>query len=211
MNFQPLGEILYYVHTIKDTISIPPSRFGEDISKAAISILRARYERTIDKQLGIILALFDVREISDGFILPGDPSTHHNVSFDILSFNLEVGEVVTGEVSELVDFGCFVRLGPIDGLVHMSQITNDFINYDRKSGSFVSRNTGKSLKKGDIVYAKVSTISLKNNIKDTKIALTMRPDGLGKYEWLKDTGSKDKKAKETKGKQQHSKPQAAKK
>ena len=61
------------MHTIKDTISIPPSRFGEDISKAAISILRARYERTIDKQLGIILALFDVREISDGFILPGDP------------------------------------------------------------------------------------------------------------------------------------------
>ena len=178
---------------MKDTINIPPSLFGEDLNKAALSILRTKYERTINKQYGIILALFDVRDISDGFILPGDPSTHHNVSFDILSFNLDVGEIVTGEVSELVDFGCFVRLGPIDGLVHMSQITNDFINYDRKSGSFVSRNTGKNLKKGDIIYAKVSTISLKNNIKDTKIALTMRPDGLGKYEWLKESVSKEKK------------------
>ncbi len=197
------------MHTIKDTINIPPSLFGEDINKAAISILRSKYERTIDKQLGLILALFDVRNISDGFILPGDPSTHHTVTFDILSFNLDVGEIVTGEISELVDFGCFVRLGPIDGLVHMSQITNDFINYDRKSGSFISRNTGKNLKKGDIVYAKVSTISLKNNIKDTKIALTMRPDGLGKAEWLKEPLSKDKKVQGQRQKP-HGKPGAKK-
>ncbi len=184
---------MYYIHTIKDTISIPPSNFGEDIQTTATQILRSKYERTIDKELGIILALFDVKDISDGFILPGDPSTHHNVRFNLLTFNLDVGEVVTGEVSELVDFGCFVRLGPIDGLVHMSQITNDFINYDRKSSAFVSRTSGKNLKKGDVVYAKVSTISLKNNIKDTKIALTMRPDGLGKFEWLKEPQTKDKK------------------
>ncbi len=177
---------MYYVHTIKDTISIPPTHFGEDINKAAKEILRARYERTLDKQMGIIIALFDVRDISDGAVLPGDPATHHTVTFDLLTFNLDVGEIVVGEVSELVDFGCFVRLGPIDGLVHMSQITNDYINYDRKTGTFVLKNSGRSLKKGDAVYAKVSTISLKNNIKDTKIALTMRPEGLGKPEWMKE-------------------------
>ncbi|MEM0201289.1 MAG: DNA-directed RNA polymerase [Candidatus Micrarchaeaceae archaeon] len=184
---------MYYTHTIKDTISIPPSNFGEDIQTTATQILRSKYERTIDKELGIILALFNVKDISDGFILPGDPSTHHNVTFNLLTFNLDVGEIVMGEVSELVDFGCFVRLGPIDGLVHMSQITNDFINYDRKSSAFVSRTSGKNLKKGDVVYAKVSTISLKTNIKDTKIALTMRPDGLGKFEWLKEPQTKEKK------------------
>ncbi len=197
---------MYYIHTIKDTISIPPSNFGEDIQTTATQILRSKYERTIDKELGIILALFDVKDISDGFILPGDPSTHHNVRFNLLTFNLDVGEVVTGEVSELVDFGCFVRLGPIDGLVHMSQITNDFINYDRKSSAFVSRTSGKNLKKGDTVYAKVSTISLKNNIKDTKIALTMRPDGLGKLEWLKEPQTKDKKQIK-----KHTKPRPGKK
>ena len=174
---------MYYINTIKDTISIPPKYFGEDIKKSAESILRAKYERIIDRDLGIILALYNVRNISDGFLTPGDPSTHNDVTFDILTFSLEVDEVVAGEVSELVDFGCFVRLGPIEGLVHLSQITSDVITYDRKNGVFSSRNTGKSLKKGDLVYTKVSTISLKNNIKDTKIALTMRPDGLGKPEW----------------------------
>jgi DNA-directed RNA polymerase subunit E' len=180
------GEELYYIHTIKDTISIAPKYFGSDLRKSAEEILRARYERTIDKELGIILALYDVRDISDGYLAPGDPSTHNDVTFDVLTFSLEVDEIMAGAVSELVYFGCFVRLGPIEGLVHLSQITSDFISYDRKAGVFSSRNTGKTLKKGDMVYTKVSTISLKNSIKDTKIALTMRPDGLGKPEWLKE-------------------------
>ncbi|HUB92686.1 MAG TPA: DNA-directed RNA polymerase [Candidatus Saccharimonadales bacterium] len=177
---------MFYVYTIKDTISIPPAHFGEDLNKAAETILRKRHERLLEKDVGIVLAVFNVRNISDGFIMPGDPSTHHDVTFDMLAFNLDVGEILMGEVSELVDFGCFVRLGPIDGLVHLSQITNDFITHDRKAGTFVLRNSGRTLKKGDVVYVKVSTISLKNNIKDTKIALTMRPDGLGKYEWAKE-------------------------
>ncbi len=175
---------MYYINTIEDTISIPPKYFGQDLEKTSLEVLRAKYERTLDKDLGIILAVFNVRDISDGNIMPGDPSTHHNLRFDALSFNLGIDEIVVGEVSELADFGCFVRLGPIDGLVHLSQITSDFITYDKKATAFVSKNSGKSLKKGDTVYAKVSSISIKANIKDAKIALTMRPDGLGKPEWL---------------------------
>ena len=177
---------MYYIHTIEDTINILPINFGQDVNKTALEALRTKYERTLDKELGIIIAVFNVRDVSDGFIMPGDPSTHHNVTFDILVFNLEIDEIVVGEVSELADFGCFVRLGPIDGLVHLSQITSDFITYDKKASAFVSKNTGRSLKKGDKVYAKVSSISIKSGLKDAKIALTMRPDGLGKPEWAKE-------------------------
>ncbi|MDE1851584.1 MAG: DNA-directed RNA polymerase [Candidatus Micrarchaeota archaeon] len=177
---------MHYVHTIEDTISIPPRYFGKDIKKTAEEILRLKYERTLDKDMGVMLAVFNVRDVSDGNLMPGDPSTHHSVTFDVLTFSLEIEEVVVGEVSELAEFGCFVRLGPIDGLVHLSQITSDFITFDRKSGTFTSKNTKRSLKKGDMVYAKVSSISMKSNLKDTKIALTMRPDGLGRPEWLKE-------------------------
>jgi len=196
------GEYLYYKYTIKDTISIPPSYFGEDLNKVATGLLRQKYERTLDKDMGIILAVYNVRDISDGYLLPGDPSTHHSLTFDALTFKLEVEEVVVGEVSELVEFGCFVRVGPLEGLVHLSQITSDFISFDRKSGVLSSRNTGKLLKKGDVVYAKVSTISWKSNIKDTKIALTMRPEGLGKEEWLleEEKPAKEKKEKKVKKK-----------
>ncbi len=175
---------MYYLHTIRDTVSLPPEFFGKEIDNAVEEILRNKYERTVDKDLGVILVVYNIRDVSDGRILPGDPSTHHEVTFDALTFNLEVDEVVSGEVTELVDFGSFVRIGPVDGLVHMSQITSDFINYDRKAGTFNSKTTGRSLKKGDLVYAKVTTISIKNSVKESKIALTMRPDGLGKLDWI---------------------------
>jgi len=175
---------VYYTYTIKDTIGIPPEYFSTDVQESAKEMLRKKYERIVDKDIGIILAVFNVRDISDGAILPGDPAVHHDVTFDVLAFNLEVEEIITGEVSEMAEFGCFVRIGPVDGLVHMSQIIDEFVNFDRKTGMFTSKSTNRTLKKGDEVYAKVSTISMKNSIKDIKVALTMRPDGLGKLEWL---------------------------
>ena len=181
-----LGELLYYTYTVKDSVSVPPKYIGQDISKATAEMLRAKYERTLDRDMGIVLAVYNVRDISDGSILPADPNVHHDLTFDLLAFKLEVEEVVVGEVSELADFGLFVRIGPIDGLVHLSQITSDFITYDRKAGVFVSKNTKRSVKKGDMVYAKVSTISIKNTIQDARIALTMRPEGFGKPEWIKE-------------------------
>ncbi|WP_248297970.1 30S ribosomal protein S1, partial [Legionella pneumophila] len=37
--------------------------------------------------------------------------------------SLEPGQVVEGTVVEVTDFGVFVNLGPVDGLVHRSEIT----------------------------------------------------------------------------------------
>jgi DNA-directed RNA polymerase subunit E' len=191
---------LYYVYTVTDSVRVPPKYIGEDVEKATTDMLRAKYERTLDKDSGIILVVFNVRNISDGYILPADPNIHHDVTFDILTFSLAVDEVVLGEVSELADFGLFVRLGPIDGLVHLSQITSDFITFDRKAGVFVSKNTKRTVKKGDTVYAKVSTVSIRNTIQDIKIALTMRAEGFGKPEWIKEDKIKGIKEKRRKNK-----------
>jgi DNA-directed RNA polymerase subunit E' len=177
---------LYYTYTVTDSISVPPKYIGEDVAGATTKILRMKYERTLDKDMGILLVVSNVRDISDGYILPADPNIHHDVTFDVLAFALEVEEVVVGEVSELADFGLFVRLGPIDGLVHLSQITSDFITFDRKTGVFSSKNSKRSIKKGDTVYAKVSTISMRNTIQDIRIALTMRAEGFGRPEWIKE-------------------------
>ncbi len=162
---------------------MPPEYFGDDIEKIAADILQKKYEGKIDKEVGVVVAAFNVRNIGDGAIYPGDPATHHDAEFDILTFSPRPEEIVQGEVTELVDFGAFVRIGPMDGLVHVSQIASDFLSFDKKAQAFVSRKSNISLKKGDLVIAKVSTISMKTTIKDSKIALTMKPEGLGKPEW----------------------------
>jgi len=96
----------------------------------------------------------------------------------------QVNEIMESDVSEIVEFGAFLTMGPMEGLVHLSQIANDFLTYNKKTASFTGRESKKAIKKGDHVYAKISTVSMKMSIPETKIGLTMRPDGLGKEEWL---------------------------
>ena len=42
--------------------------------------------------------------------------------------NLSVGEVVEGKVARLTNFGAFIDLGGVDGLVHVSEISYDHVN-----------------------------------------------------------------------------------
>ena len=186
---------MYYIYSVKDRFKLPPESLEEDIESVAARVVRRKYEGMVDKEAGVIVAVFNIRNVSDGILYPGDPATHHDVEFDALTFMPNVEEIVNGEVTEIAEFGAFVRIGPIDGLVHVSQITNDFLSFDRKAQAFVSKRSGRTLKKGDAVFAKVSTISMKNSVKDSKIALTMKPEGLGKPEWL----GEDEKAKARQG------------
>ncbi|MEM3841187.1 MAG: DNA-directed RNA polymerase [Candidatus Micrarchaeaceae archaeon] len=188
---------MYNIYSVKDTFSLPPEYFGKELEKAAQEILQMKYEGYSDKDMGVILAIFNVRNISDGEIYPGDPNTHHEAEFDVLSYMPVVNEIVVGEVTELAEFGAFVRIGPMEGLVHVSQMANDFLSYDKKTQQFTSKQKGLSIKKGDQVFAKISTVSMKGNVKGSKIALTMKPEGLGKPDWysLMQRGSNSKKKK----------------
>jgi small subunit ribosomal protein S1 len=73
--------------------------------------------------------------------------------------NLQEGDVRTGRVTSLADFGAFVNIGGADGLVHISEITYDHID-----------NPKEVLKVGDEV--KVKIISIDRDRK--RIGLSMR-------------------------------------
>ena len=175
---------MYYALSCKDKIRLPAQFFSMKLEDALLQILREKYERRIDKDAGLILALWNAKAEGDGVVIPGDNAAYYNVMFEVLAYHPLVNEIVESDVSEVVEFGAFLTLGPIEGLVHLSQIANDFLTYNKKTASFVGRESKKSLKKGDHVFAKISTVSMKGSIPETKIGLTMRPDGLGKDEWV---------------------------
>jgi len=175
---------MFKIYTVADTVRVDPAFFELELPEAITRILRDRYERRVDPELGIVLSVWNPREVSEGRIIPGDGASHHKCVFDALTYLPEPNEIVEGEVNEIVEFGAFVRIGPLDGLVHLSQITNDFLTFDKKIPAFVGKESKKTLKKGDLVLAKISVVSMKGSLADTKIGLTMRPEGLGKEEWL---------------------------
>ncbi len=113
----------YKLYTISDVVRVPPNMFALKLEESVLNMLREKYERKIDKDMGIVLAITNARNVGPGAIIHGDGASYHKVTFDALCFMPEVNEVFDGEVSEVVEFGAFVRMGPLDGLVHLSEVT----------------------------------------------------------------------------------------
>ncbi len=171
--------------TIEEDVKIPPSEFGKTKTESLLKILRQKYEGQIDKDIGVIVAINEVKSVGQGFIRPGNGSAIYPTQYDALVFKPELNEIVDGNVLEIVEFGAFVNLGALDGLVHVSQVTDDFLNYDEKGGRLVGKESKKYLAEGDKVRARIVAISLKK-AQNQKVGLTMRQPGLGKHDWLEE-------------------------
>ena len=139
---------MFRIVSVEDVVRIPPQKFGEPIDEVAREQIKLKYENYVDEELGYVILVTDVDVETTGKILPGDGSTHHKAFFKLLTFYPELHEVVEGEVVEVTDFGAFVRIGPEDALLHVSQIVDDFITYDEKHGVLSGRETQRKLGKG---------------------------------------------------------------
>ncbi len=185
---------MYEIATIEDTVRVPPNMFDRPLEEVAAEILNRKYVGKLDKKLGILITVTEVLEHSEGTVVIGDGSAFYHVTFNALFFTPTLHEVVDGEVIEIIEFGSFVRIGPLDGLVHVSQVTNDYITYDERRGALVANETNKSLEQTDYVRARIVALSMKgNSTKECKIGLTMRQPGLGRFEWIEEEKQKSKK------------------
>ncbi len=173
---------------------IPPHRFDEPLEEVAIETLNESYVGKIDKKLGLMVSVKDIEDLGTGRVIMGDGAAYHDLKFNAIFFKPELHEIIEGEVIEIAEFGAFVRMGPMDGLVHVSQVTDDYINYDAKRGALLGKESKKSLEEGNKVRARIVALSLKGkSSKETKIGLTMRQPGLGKDEWIENEKRKKKK------------------
>lgn len=169
---------------MEDTIRIPPERFGDPLEKVGHDQLKLKYEGIVDEEIGYVIAVTDLKVSPIGKILPGDGATHHKVTFSLLTFYPRIQEVVEGEVVEVADFGVFLRVGPIDALLHVSQILDDFISYDEKQGILMGKETKRHVTAGDRMRVRITAVSLGRGGGSGKIGVTARQPFLGKAEWI---------------------------
>jgi DNA-directed RNA polymerase subunit E' len=91
---------------------------------------------------------------------------------------------VEGEVMEIADFGAFIRIGPVDALLHVSQLMDDFISYDEKQGVLTGKETKRKLASGDQIRTRITAVSLGKAGSSGKIGVTARQPFLGKLQWI---------------------------
>ena len=188
---------MYRIYSINDTIRVPPNKLGSDLKATVLKLVQEEYEGVLDHDLGIVVAVTGIDRIGEGKVVPGDGGVYFDTDVKMLIYKPEIQEVVEGAVSDVTEFGSFVKIGPVEALVHVSQIMDDFINFDAKTKSFMGKESAKKLQVNDVVSARIVTISLKGSVSNSKIGLTMRQLGLGKKEWFK-IDEKQKEAKESK-------------
>jgi DNA-directed RNA polymerase subunit E' len=170
---------------LEDTIRIPPDKFSKSVETVTYEQLKSKYEGMIDEELGYVIAVTEIQVNPVGKIIPGDGATYHRTRFSILTFFPKLQEIVEGEVVEIADFGAFVRVGPIDALLHVSQLLDDYISYDEKQGVLMGKETRRKLATGDPVRVRVTAVSLARGGGSGKVGVTARQPFLGKLEWIK--------------------------
>lgn len=199
---------MFKLINMEDTIRIPPETFGKPLDAVGYQQVKARYEGVVDEVLGYVIAVLNVKVSPVGKIIPGDGATYHKVNFSLLTFYPLLQEIIEGEVVEIADFGAFVRIGPVDALLHVSQLMDDFITYDEKQGILMGKETSRKLATGDRVRVRITAVSLARAGGSAKIGVTARQPFLGKLEWIEEdlrklkepAVKKEKKEEEGKGK-----------
>jgi DNA-directed RNA polymerase subunit E' len=116
-----------------------------------------------------------------------------------MTFFPKVQEIVEGEVVEITDFGAFIRIGPTDALLHLSQITDDYLSSDVKQGMILASQSKRVLKVGSKVRVRITAVSLPRGAALGKIGVTCRQPFLGAWEWIEEDVAKAEKGIAKKG------------
>ncbi|MCK4647581.1 DNA-directed RNA polymerase [Candidatus Pacearchaeota archaeon] len=197
---------MFYLTEIEDYIRVEPKLFGLPTTESVNKQLKETYSEYHNKEIGKVISIIEVLEVGEGIIISGDGAAYYKSRFKLLVWKPELHEIVFGVIAEITNFGAFMDMGVMKGMIHISQTMEDYVSFS-KANSLLGKSNKRSLKQGDLCLARIVAISHKGG--ELKIGLTMRQPGLGKLEWIKEDAAKKEKEeakviqsqeKETKGK-----------
>jgi len=168
---------MFYEVLVTDHVRVEPNKFGMPTDEAVRVQLEESYSGFQDKDIGTVVAVLDVLEVNEGIIIPGDGAAYYESTFKLIVFKPELQELVYGTIEEITNFGAFINLGVIRGMIHISQTMDDFVSFS-DSGVLTGKDGKKNLIQGDNCIARIVAISYKGE--EPKLGLTMRQPGLGK-------------------------------
>ena len=176
---------MFYKLKLKDHIRVPPRLFRDNIAESITKSIKHTYNNFISKEIGVVIDVLKIDKIYDGTIVPGDGASYYKTEFELLTFKPELHETLFGRIRDIADFGVFMNIGPIDGMIHISQTMDDFVSFS-KERTLAGKDSNKSLKVGDNCIAKIIAVSfvkihIPNNVQVAKIYFLSKSDFKKKY------------------------------
>ncbi|WP_018930937.1 ribonuclease R [Gracilibacillus lacisalsi] len=82
----------------------------------------------------------------------------------------KIGEEYEGVISSVTNFGLFVELpNTVEGLVHVSYLTDDYYHFDERAYAMIGERTGNVFQVGDAITIKVAQVNLDERAVDFEI------------------------------------------
>jgi DNA-directed RNA polymerase subunit E'/Rpb7 len=90
---------MFVVTTIEDNIRVHPSELSKPPLKAVSDVIEKRYVDKVVANIGLVVTLYDVLDISGGFIYPNDGAANFKVKFRVVVFRPFPGEIIVGKLA----------------------------------------------------------------------------------------------------------------
>ena len=184
---------MFQIIEVEDVVRVEPLDFSETLNKMAEKVLKLKYESTLSPDFGYVVLIIGVKADKVGKILPSDGATYHTVNFKLLTYLPKLQEVVEGDVVEITDFGAFIRIGPTDALLHLSQITDEYLNSDVRQGLITAQQSNRVINVGTRMRVRVTALSLARGSSMGKIGVTCSQPFLGANDWIEEDLKKSSK------------------
>ena len=89
---------MFILSKLRSVVRLEPSSFDRALPEALSDILTEKLANKILKDVGLVISLWDILNIGDSYLLPGDGASHTKVEFRILVFRPFMEEVLVGKV-----------------------------------------------------------------------------------------------------------------
>ena len=166
---------MFYILDVEEKVGIGAQNLKKNIKE---SIEEQLEDLHLKENNGVFLGVVEIKKVGEaGEILPERPYIYFDVSYRALFFQPVVNEIVESYITDVAEFGPFIRLGPIEALIHISQISSEKLSYNPEQDVIASKDNKIVIKKGEKVRAMVVNASISEE--RTRVNLTMKQEGLG--------------------------------
>lgn len=108
---------MFILSEVSDLVRIPPHTFNIPIPQSISNELSKKYANKVVSNLGLVVCVWDLLDIKDGLLKPGDGAAFVEVRFRCVVWKPFIGEILTGWVSECTAEGIKIKTEFFDEIV----------------------------------------------------------------------------------------------
>lgn len=143
------------------TIMLPPDKLGRNIKQSILKICEDNLVGTCSPVYGHIIEITNLIDIQKGKVVGDLCYVKFLVKLNILVVKPEVGDKITGHISDIISDGCFILIGPIRIFVMIKMIRDGKCQF--KNRNITNQKGSVILSKDDEVIVEIISIRFDKN------------------------------------------------